>query len=120
MNILKITAEEDMAVFKVLCPKELIAIMESPDLSPTDYRKIINALKALGFYGYANLFTEERMNDVKSRWVKSHPEDIFIIGSSRMREEKYGYEYVDMFINNIKNENLKSHFKTTAENYPEL
>ena len=119
MNILKITAEEDMAVFKALCPQELMDIMESPDLSPTEYKKIMNTLKALGFYGYANLFTETRMADVKSRWVKSHPEDVFLISSSRMQEEKYGYEYVDMFINNIKNENLKIHFKTTSENYTE-
>ncbi len=90
MNIIEATAKQDWKVFKALCPKEMMDIIKSPDLTPEQYRKLINAIKALGFYDIAMVFMIRR------------------------------YEYVDLFINNVKNVNLQKYFEERSIEYVKL
>lgn len=120
MNLIENSAKQDWKVFKALCPKEMMDIIKSPDLTPEQYRKLINAIKALGFYDIAMVFMIRRYEDVLSRWKGTHPEDIFCISSSTMRETKYGYEYVDLFINNVKNVKLHKYFEEQSKKYVKL
>ncbi len=120
MNHVKEAAKQDWKVFKALCPKEMMDIIKSPDLTPEQFRKLINAIKALGFYDIAMLFMIRRYQDVISRWKGTHPEDIFCISSCSMRKRKYGYEYVDLFIDNVKNVKLHKYFEEQSIKYATL
>ncbi len=116
----KATAEQEWEVFKALCPKELMDIIESPDITTVQYKKIYNMLLSLGFYDSATLFLESKYALVQENRKKNNETDLLVFTNTAMRRNKYSDDYVQLFIDNVRNIHLQKHFENYSQKYSKM
>jgi len=114
------TAEQEWELFKILCPKEIMDIAESPDITTFQYIKVYNMLLALGFYDCATQFLESKYDLIKKNRAKNNETDLLVLTSTSMRQNKFSDDFVQLFISNVRNMHLQKHFKNYSEKYSKM
>ncbi len=95
-------------------------IAESPDITTAQYKKIYNMLLSLGFYDFATLFLERKYALVQENRKKSNETDLLVFNNTAMRRNKYSDDYVQLFIDNVRNIHLQKHFENYSQKYSKM
>ena len=105
--------KQDWDVFRTLCPREIIDILESPKLTFYYYFNITRAMTALGFSDLSLYVTTEKYNVMSSN-TKDFKEILDSLDNENLPKEYNGEYFVNMFIDNIQNMYLKQYFSSIA------
>lgn len=99
--------KQERAVLECLCPKDILAEIDSENKSLKDYRILIYALSKLGFFENGFKLIEE--------YIQKNNSDVPLSEDEKEQEEKLKKEYIMRFLDNIKSNVLRTVFYKHVE-----
>lgn len=110
--------EQEWAVFKAICPKPLLDIIETVDISYSDYIKIVNMYHLLGFDELSKDFLVSRFEDLQEDTEKVCKAGMNPAKAKYYKVEYEEYEekeYIQLFLENIISPSLKDLFQKKVD-----